>query len=61
MFFPKQPGIRNCNQLLLMRTSLVRQQLWQMLTSQMSAVELDTVKVLRHLFNAWSDLLCYAA
>jgi len=41
--------------------ALVRQQLWQMWTSQMSAVESDTVKVPRHLFNAWSDLLCYAA
>jgi len=39
----------------------VRQQLWQMRTSQISAVDSDTVKVPRHLFNAWSDLLCYAA
>lgn len=41
--------------------ALVRQQLWQMRTSQISAVESDMVKVPRHLFNAWSDLLCYAA
>lgn len=41
--------------------ALVRQQLWQMQTFQMSPSELDTVKVPRKLFNAWSDLLCYAA
>jgi len=41
--------------------ALVRQQLWQMRTSQISAVASDMVKVPRHLFNAWSDLLCYAA
>ncbi|CAA9311234.1 hypothetical protein AVDCRST_MAG94-961 [uncultured Leptolyngbya sp.] len=41
--------------------ALVRQQLWQVQTFQMSTVEPDTVKVPRDLFNAWSDLLCYAA
>lgn len=41
--------------------ALVRQQLWQMRTFQLSPLELDTVKVPRQLFNAWSDLLCYAA
>jgi hypothetical protein len=41
--------------------ALVRQQLWQMRTFQMSTLEPDTVKVPRDLFNAWSDLLCYAA
>jgi len=41
--------------------ALVRQQLWQMQTFQMSSADVDTVKVPRALFNTWSDLLCYAA
>lgn len=41
--------------------ALVRQQLWQMRTFQMSTLEPDTVKIPRDLFNTWSDLLCYAA
>lgn len=41
--------------------ALVRQQLWQMQTFQMSSADVDTVKVPRALFNIWSDLLCYAA
>jgi len=41
--------------------ALVRQQLWQMQTFQMSSANVDTVKVPRALFNTWSDLLCYAA
>ncbi len=41
--------------------ALVRQQLWQMQTFQMSRADVDTVKVPRALFNTWSDLLCYAA
>ena len=39
----------------------VRQQLWQMRTFQMSALEPVTVKISRDLFNTWSDLLYYAA
>jgi len=41
--------------------ALVRQQLWQMQTFQMSSADVDTVKVPRALFNTLSDLLCYAA
>lgn len=41
--------------------ALVRQQLWQERTFQMSTEKPDTVNVPRDLFNAWSDLLCYAA
>lgn len=41
--------------------ALVRQQLWQIRTFQMSTSEPDTVKVPLELFNTWSDLLCYAA
>lgn len=41
--------------------ALVRQQLWQMRTFQMSTSASDTVKIPRDLFNTWSDLLCYAA
>lgn len=41
--------------------ALVRQQLWQIRTFQSSSAEADVVKVPRNLFNAWSDLLCYAA
>jgi hypothetical protein len=41
--------------------ALVRQQLWQIRTFQMSISESDTVKIPRSLFNTWSDLLCYAA
>lgn len=39
--------------------ALVRQQVWQMQTFQMSEKEADIVKVPRQLFNTWSDLLCY--
>jgi len=41
--------------------ALVRQQLWQERTFQMSTGKPDTVNVPRDLFDAWSDLLCYAA
>ena len=41
--------------------ALVRQQLWQMQTFQLSSADAETVKVPRALFNTWSDLLCYAA
>ncbi len=41
--------------------ALVRQQLWQIRTFQSSPADADMVKVPRTLFNAWSDLLCYAA
>ena len=41
--------------------ALVRQQLWQMQTFQMSSADVDTIKIPRALFNTWSDLLCYAA
>ena len=41
--------------------ALVRQQLWQMRTFQMSTWEPNTVKNPRDLFNTWSGLLCYAA
>jgi len=36
--------------------ALVRQQLWQMQTFQMSSADVDTVSP-RALFNTWSDLL----
>lgn len=41
--------------------ALVRQQLWQERTFQMSTRKPDTVNVPRDLFDAWSNLLCYAA
>ena len=41
--------------------ALVRQQLWQEWTFQMSTGKPDTVNVPRDLFDVWSDLLCYAA
>lgn len=41
--------------------ALVRQQLWQKRTFQMSTGKPDTVNLPRDLFDAWSDLLCYAA
>ncbi len=41
--------------------ALVRQQLWRVRTFQMSTGKPDTVNVPRDLFDAWSDLLCYAA
>lgn len=41
--------------------ALVREQLWQIRTFQSSHADADVVKVPRTLFNAWSDLLCYAA
>ncbi|MGD1929921.1 MAG: hypothetical protein ACFB12_13530 [Leptolyngbyaceae cyanobacterium] len=41
--------------------ALVRQQLWQLQTFQMSGPDIDMLRVPRALFNTWSDLLCYAA
>ena len=41
--------------------ALVRQQLWQMQTFQLSSANAETVKVPRALFKTWSGLLCYAA
>lgn len=41
--------------------ALVRQQLWQLKTFQMSTDRPDMVKVPTELFNTWADLLCYAA
>lgn len=41
--------------------ALVRQQLWQVRTFQSLHADTDMVKVPRILFNAWSNLLCYAA
>lgn len=41
--------------------ALVRKQLWQMKTLQMSEESTDSVKIPKQLFDTWSDLLCYAA
>ena len=41
--------------------ALVRQQLWHLRTFQSSRLDTEMVEVPRTLFNAWSDLLCYAA
>ena len=41
--------------------ALVRQQLWAFQTFQTSLSSTEVVKVPRHLFKTWSELLCYAA
>ncbi|MGB7085669.1 MAG: transposase [Phormidesmis sp.] len=41
--------------------ALVRQHLWQIRTFQTSRLDTVMIEVPRALFNAWSDLLCYAA